>query len=81
VDEYDLIRRKHLIGGLSLRAISRELGYARNTVAKAIANPIPPGYRLSRPRARPTIDPVTAHRVIGPVSCGRGSGRAGVPPC
>jgi transposase len=58
VDEYELIRRKHLIDGMSLRAISRELGYARNTVAKAIANPIPPGYRLSQPRAKPTIDPV-----------------------
>ena len=41
--EYDLIRRKHLIDGMSLRAISRELGHARNTVAKATANPIPPG--------------------------------------
>ena len=58
VDEYDLIRRKHLVDGMSQRAISRELGYARNTVAKAIANPIPPGYRLSKPRARPAIDPV-----------------------
>ncbi len=35
VDEYDLIRRKHLVDEMSQRAISRELGYARNTVAKA----------------------------------------------
>ncbi len=48
VDEHDLIRRKHLVDGMSQRAISQELGYARNTVAKAIANPIPPGYRLSK---------------------------------
>jgi hypothetical protein len=33
VDECDLIRRKHLIDGMSLRAISRVLGYDRNTVA------------------------------------------------
>ncbi len=45
--------------GMSQRAISQELGYARNTVAKAIANPIPPGYRLSKPRSKPAIDPVT----------------------
>ncbi len=30
VDEHDLIRRKHLVDGMSLRAISRELGYARH---------------------------------------------------
>jgi len=35
VDEYDLIRRKHFVDEMSQRAISRELGYARNTVAKA----------------------------------------------
>jgi transposase len=58
VDEYERIRRKHLVDGMTQRAISRELGYARNTVAKAIANPIPPGYRLSQPRAKPKIDPV-----------------------
>jgi len=43
---------------MSERAISQELGCARNTVAKAVANPIPPGYRLSNPRSKPTIDPV-----------------------
>jgi len=58
VDEHDLIRRKHLVDGMSQRAIAQELGYARNTVAKAIAHPIPPGYRLSKPRSKPAIDPV-----------------------
>ncbi len=58
VDEHDLIRRKHLVDGMSLRAISKELGYARNTVAKAVANPIPQGYRLSKPRPKPVLDPV-----------------------
>ncbi len=58
VDEHDLIRRKHLVDGMSQRAIAQELGYARHTVAKAIANPIPPGYRLSKPRSKPAIDPV-----------------------
>jgi transposase len=58
VDDYELIRRKHLVDGMSQRAIARELGHARNTVAKAVANPIPPGYRLSAPRGKPVIDPV-----------------------
>jgi len=58
VDEHDLIRRKHLVDGMSQRAIAQELGYARNTVAKAVANPVPPGYRLSKPRPKPAIDPV-----------------------
>lgn len=58
VDEYELIRRKHFVDGMSQRAIARELGYARNTVAKAITNPIPPGYQLSEPRPKPVIDPV-----------------------
>ena len=58
VDEYERIRRKHLVDGMTQRAVARELGYARNTVAKAIANPIPPGYRLSQPRTKSKIDPV-----------------------
>ena len=47
VDDYGLIRSKHLVDGMSWRAIARELGHARNTVAKAVANPIPLGYRLT----------------------------------
>ncbi len=31
VDEHDLIRRKHVVDGMSLRAISRELAYDRTT--------------------------------------------------
>jgi len=58
VDEHDPIRRKHLVDGMSQRAIAQELGYARNTVAKAIAYPIPPGCQLSKPRPKPAIDPV-----------------------
>ncbi|GAG45039.1 unnamed protein product, partial [marine sediment metagenome] len=47
----------HLVDRISQRAIAKETGYARNTVAKAIAHPIPPGYRLSQPRPQPTLDP------------------------
>ena len=58
VDDYELIRRKHLVDGMSQRAVAKELGHARNTVAKAIANPIPPGYQLATQRPKPRIDPV-----------------------
>ncbi len=58
VDDYELIRRKHLVDGMSQRSVARELGHARNTVAKAIANPIPPGYQLATRRPKPRIDPV-----------------------
>ncbi len=60
VDQYEQIRRKHLIDGMSQRAIARETGRARNTVAKAITQAIPPGYRLTKPRPKPAIDPVKA---------------------
>ncbi len=49
VDEHDLIRRKHLVDGISRRAIAQELGHARNTVA----HPIPPDCQLSKPRPNP----------------------------
>ncbi len=58
VDDYEQIRRKHLIDGMSQRAIARETGLARNTVAKAITQAVPPGYRLTNPRPKPKIDPV-----------------------
>ena len=58
VDDYELIRRKHLLDGESLRAIARELGHSRNTVAKAIVQPIPPGYRLQQARPHPVLDAV-----------------------
>ena len=58
VEHYELIRRKVLIDGLSQRGTAKELGHSRKTVAKALALRIPPGYRLSEPRAHPVIDPV-----------------------
>lgn len=60
MDEHDLIRRKHLVDGMSQRAIAQELGDARNTATKAMAHPIPPGYRLFKPRPKPAIDPVAS---------------------
>jgi transposase len=56
VADYELIRRKHFVDGQSGRAIAAELGHSRKTVAKAIANAVPAGYRLSEPRLRPAIE-------------------------
>jgi transposase len=60
VVDYELIRRKFFLDRESARAIAKELGHSRKTVAKAIANPVPPGYRLSKPRVRPAIEPYRA---------------------
>ncbi|MFH0980687.1 MAG: IS21 family transposase [Planctomycetota bacterium] len=56
VADYELIRRKFFVDGQSARAIAKELEHSRKTVAKAIANPVPPGYRLSEPRMRSAIE-------------------------
>ena len=58
VDEYEVIRRMHLVEGLSQREVGRRLHHSRKTVAKAIANPIPPGYRRKSPPEWPVIDRV-----------------------
>jgi transposase len=58
VDHYEVIRRK-VRDGFSQREAAEQLGHGRNTVAKALKYPIPPGYRLSQPRAKPVIEPFT----------------------
>jgi hypothetical protein len=59
VEDYELIRRKFFLDGMSQRAIAAELGHSRKTVAKAIAHAAPPGYRLDRdedPHLRRELD-------------------------
>ena len=58
VEYYELIRRKHFVDGMSLRAIAKELGHSRKFVKKAISHAIPPGYRLSEPKPRPVLNPL-----------------------
>ena len=58
VEYYELIRRKHFVDGMSLRAIAKQLGHSRKFVRKAISHPVPPGYRLSESKPRPVLDPV-----------------------
>lgn len=60
VEHYELIRRRHFIDGLSVRAIAQELGHSRKTVAKALRHAIPPGYRRSQPANRPVMGPFSA---------------------
>lgn len=55
VEHYELIRRKFLVDGMTQRAIAQELGHSRKTVAKALAQAIPPGYRMKQPRRKPAI--------------------------
>ncbi len=56
VDQYELVRRKHFIDGLSRRAVARELGHSRKTIAKAPEHPIPIDHRRSNPVNCPVID-------------------------
>lgn len=56
VDQFELIRRKHFIDGMSRRAIARELGHSRKTIKKALQHPVPPGYQRTRPVSRPVMD-------------------------
>lgn len=58
VEHYELIRRKHFVDGMSGRAIAKELGHSRKFVKKALTHAIPPGYRQSKPKPRPKLDPV-----------------------
>jgi len=56
VEDYELIRRKLLVDKQSIRAIAKELGHSRKTVAKAARHAQPPGYQRTTPRAKPAID-------------------------
>ena len=58
VDHFEIIRRKVLVDGQSQRETASELGHSRKTVAKALVHPTPPGYRRSKPRKSPVMDPV-----------------------
>jgi transposase len=58
VEHYELIRRQVIIEGKSQRDVAKELHHSRKTITKALALRIPPGYRLSKPRPSPVIEPV-----------------------
>src|SRR6202521_2921878 len=57
VELYGQVRRAVYVEGLSRREAARRFGIDPRTVAKMLAFSAPPGYRRSRPPARPKLDP------------------------
>ena len=53
VELYLRVRRACMVDGMSVREASRVFGVHRKTVRKMLEYPVPPGYRIRRPR-RPT---------------------------
>ncbi len=64
------VRRACHVEGMSIREAARMFGADRRTVAKMLAYAVPPGYRRSKPRARPKLDPYTGiiDRILALVS-------------
>src|SRR6187397_2554359 len=59
VELYAQVRYAVQIEGLSRREAARRFGIDPRTVSKMLAFSVPPGYRRSRPAARPKLDPFT----------------------
>src|ERR1700741_2332092 len=59
VELYAQVRFAVQIEGISRREAARRFGIDPRTVAKMLAFSVPPGYRRSRPPARPKLDPLT----------------------
>lgn len=58
LEDWALIRHLHRSEGLSQRAIARQLGIARDTVASALASDVPPKYeRAAVPSAISEVEP------------------------
>ncbi|MEW6047427.1 MAG: IS21 family transposase, partial [Bacillota bacterium] len=55
--DIESIRKLYFVQRWSIRKISRELGYSRQSVRKAIASSAPPRYHLREPRPRPVVGP------------------------
>jgi transposase len=56
VELYAQVRRAGYVEGLSRREAARRFGIDPRTVAKMLAFSVPPGYRRSKPPARPKLD-------------------------
>lgn len=55
--DVEFIRKKHYVEGWPIRKLSRQLGYSRQAVRRALASAEPPAYRLTAPRPSPVMDP------------------------
>jgi transposase len=60
VEDYEQIRKAFFVEGLSIRAIHRKLHVDRNTIRKAIVEPVPKPYQLKQPRPAPVLGPYHA---------------------
>ena len=60
VELYLRVRRACIVDGMSVREASRVFGVHRKTVRKMLENPVPPGYRIRRPRRRRKLERFTA---------------------
>ena len=59
VELYARVRWACHVEGMSTREAARVFGVDRRTVAKMLVYAVPPGYRRSKPPARPKLDPYT----------------------
>src|SRR4051812_43940681 len=59
VDLYARVRYACHVEGLSQRETARRFGIDTKTVRKMLTFAVPPGYRRSKPPARPKLDPFT----------------------
>ena len=59
VDLYARVRHACRVEGLSQRETARRFGIDTKTVRKMLTFAVPPGYRRSKPPARPKLDPFT----------------------
>ena len=57
VELYARVRYAVRVEGISRREAARRFGIDPRTVAKMLSFSVPPGYRRSRPPARPKLDP------------------------
>ena len=57
MDNWAEIRRRVLVDGLGKRAACREFDIHWDTLTKILAHPEPPGYRRTKPRTKPKLDP------------------------
>lgn len=55
---YEFIRKQHFVLGKAIRQISRETGYSRQVIRKALTSTEIPVYKLSKPKPKPVIESV-----------------------
>ena len=57
VDDYEKIRKAYYVEGLSIRAISKQLGHCRKAIRKALDHAEPEGYQRKKTHTAPKIAP------------------------